>query len=235
MAIILIVEDDFLIAAQLKKQIEKSGHICCGHAAGYKEAVELFEKEKPELVLLDIRLRGKKNGIDLARFINAHYRIPFIYISSHFEKSILEKAKNTSPAGYLTKPYNPDTLNTTVEICLFNYLQREKNLDKIEVSEGKKKHLLCPAEIYFIEADHVYARVVLSDKSVLIRKSLNQVLEKLSDNMFIRVHKSFVVNITRIQKVNGTHICVMGNKIPIGRTFRKDVLGIIGARAIQTL
>lgn len=235
MAKILIVEDEVLVAGQLKKYLERSGHACSGHATSYEEAVELLGKEKPDLVLLDIRLYGNKTGIHLAKFMNDHYGIPFIYLTSHFEKSTLEEAKNTRPAGYLTKPYQPDTLSTTIEICLFNHSQPLERSEKIEISEGKRRHLFLAREIYFMEADHVYTRIVLEDRSILIRNSLNEIVETLANDLFMRVHKSFVVNIAHIDQVSATYILAKGHKIPIGRTFRNDVVEIIRSRRKKDL
>lgn len=227
MAKILIVEDEVLIAGQLKKYLEQSGHSCCGHATSYEEAYDVLRNEKPELVLLDIRLYGERSGIELAQLINREFKIPFIYLTSHFEKSTLQEAKSTRPAGYLTKPYQVETLSTTIEIGLFNHLSHTVNREPVEIQEGKKTHHFQAEEIFFMEADHVYTRVILHDREVLIRKSLNDISASLAGDNFLRVHRSFLVNIKHIEQVGSTHIVINGKKIPIGKTFREDVLKVI--------
>ena len=224
MAKILIVEDEVLVAEQLRKYIERIGHTCCGHATSYEEATELLMNEKPDLALLDIRLFGDRSGIEVAQLINEKNKIPFIFLSSHFEKSTLEKARNTRPAGYLTKPYNSETLSTTIEICLYNYSNRTASFsEKVEIIEGKKKHILSAEQIFFFAAEHVYTRLVTDNKEILIRKSLNDIMESLPSNIFLRVHRGFVVNMNHIKQVNTSQIIVGDHKIPIGTTFKEDV------------
>jgi DNA-binding LytR/AlgR family response regulator len=230
MASILIVEDEVLIANQLKNYLVQAGHTCCGHATSYEEAVDILASEDPDLVLLDIRLYGERTGIDLAHYINTNSSIPFIYLTSHFEKSTLEDAKATRPAGFLTKPYQAETLITTIEICLFNFRHPADKSERIEISEGKKTHLFYPEEILFMESEHVYTRIVLDDRSVLIRKGLNEIGELLINKLFIRVHKSFIVNLAHIRQVSATTILVKDIKIPIGKTFKSDVHNIINSR-----
>ena len=230
MARILIVEDEVLVAGQLRKYIEQIGHRCCGHATSYDEAVELLANEKPELVLLDIRLYGERSGIEVAQLINEKNKIPFIFLTSHFEKSTLEKARSTRPAGYLTKPYQAETLSTTIEICLYNHTGRITSVsEKIELTEGKKTHVLSSEQILFLTADHVYTRVVMENGEILLRKSLNDVMESLPTTIFLRVHRGFIVNLKHIKQVSALHIMVGEHKIPIGKTFREDVMRVVGS------
>jgi two-component system, LytTR family, response regulator LytT len=226
MAEILIVEDEVLIAEQLKKYILEAGHTCCGHATSFEEAVSILNNTNPQIVLLDIKLYGNQTGIDLAHHINSHYHIPFIFLTSLFEKTILEEVKGTHPAGYITKPFQAQTLITTIEICLFNHLQKLDEVP-IEIKEGKKIHLFRNGDIILMETDHVYTRIYLSDRVVLIRKSLNEITLKLSGNNFLRVHRSFLVNIRHVVQIFSSYIIVHGKKIPIGKTFKEDVMKVI--------
>ena len=218
-----------LVAGQLRKYIEQTGHRCCGHATSYDEAVELLANKKPELVLLDIRLYGERSGIEVAQFINEKNKIPFIFLTSHFEKSTLEEARSTRPAGYLTKPYQVETLSTTIEICLYNHSGRINNIAEIEILEGKKIHTFSSEQIFFLTAEHVYTRVVMENKEIVLRKSLNDIMESLPSTIFLRVHRSFIVNVKHIKQVSASYIIVNGHKIPIGKTFREDVMHVIGS------
>src|ERR1700761_8989113 len=100
---ILIVEDESLVAFDLKLILTKAGYKVCGIADSVKEALEIIEEQTPELVLLDIFLKGPLTGIDLAKRLT-DMNIAFVYLSANFQESILEKAKTTQPYGFLVKP-----------------------------------------------------------------------------------------------------------------------------------
>lgn len=93
MAKVLIVEDNFIIADDLSNILEDLGYEITGIAASYYEAIELIEKSKPDLCLLDITIRGEKDGIELAETIQEKYGFPYLYITSHSDKSTVERAK----------------------------------------------------------------------------------------------------------------------------------------------
>ena len=112
---------------------------------------------------------------------------------------MLEEAKSTRPVGYLTKPYQTETLITTIEICLFNHLPLSEKPKLVEIPEGKKIHRFKTEEILFMESDHVYTRVMLNKNEILIRKSLNDISASLTEDTFLRVHRSFLVNLRHIR------------------------------------
>jgi two-component SAPR family response regulator len=94
---ILIVEDELIIAEDISNMLQKMGYDVIGIAMDFDEAVTILENNKPDLILLDINLNGKSDGIDLANVINGKCKIPFIYITSYSDASTLERAKNTNP------------------------------------------------------------------------------------------------------------------------------------------
>ena len=102
---ILIVEDEFIVGNALRLAVEQAGYSVTGIVASVEEANENLQKQKPDLVLLDIRLEGKSSGIDLARKLRAE-NIPFIYLSANSSQKILEEAKMTEPYGFLVRPYH---------------------------------------------------------------------------------------------------------------------------------
>jgi DNA-binding response OmpR family regulator len=97
---ILIVEDEFIVANALRLTVEQAGYRVNGIAASAEEADEQLQKQKPDLVLLDIRLEGKRSGIDLARKLRAE-NVPFIYLSANSSQNVLEEAKKTEPYGFI--------------------------------------------------------------------------------------------------------------------------------------
>src|SRR5690554_3184123 len=101
---ILIVEDEFAVANDLRQILEKAGYRVIGIAFTVAKAIELKNQQKPDLVLLDIILKGEQTGIDLARLLGEEH-IPFIYVSANTNASILEEVKTTQPYGFIVKPF----------------------------------------------------------------------------------------------------------------------------------
>ena len=115
---ILIVEDEFVVANALRLTLMQAGYSVSGIAASAEEADEQLQKQKPDLVLLDIQLNGKRSGIDLARKLTES-NTAFIYLSANSSQKILEEAKKTEPFGFLVKPFREKDLLVAVDIALY--------------------------------------------------------------------------------------------------------------------
>jgi len=115
---VLIVEDEFIVANDLRLILTKAGYSVTGIASSVEEAEELLQKQKPDLVILDIRLNGKRSGIDLARELRKE-NIAFIYLSANSNQQVLEKAKTTEPYGFLVKPFREKDLLVTLDIAWY--------------------------------------------------------------------------------------------------------------------
>jgi DNA-binding NtrC family response regulator len=122
---ILIVEDEFIVANDLRMILEKAGHQICGIAPSYARALELVTAKQPKWVLLDIFLKGDKTGIDLGAEL-LKMKIPFIYISANTNQTVLEAAKATQPYGFLVKPFREKDLLVMLDIANYNYQQSLK-------------------------------------------------------------------------------------------------------------
>jgi|JI10StandDraft_1071094.scaffolds.fasta_scaffold06116_15 DNA-binding NarL/FixJ family response regulator len=137
---VLIVEDEPLIAENIAMYLNNNDYEVAGIAYDYEEGLLKLNVTKPDIVLLDINLDGKQDGIDLAGYIHQKLGIPFVFLSSYSDKNTLDRAKQVQPSGYLVKPFHEKTLLTTLEISLanfagFNNLKNvDLNLDKINLS-----------------------------------------------------------------------------------------------------
>jgi DNA-binding NarL/FixJ family response regulator len=124
---ILIVEDEPLIAEDIQGYLEESGFSVTGIANSGMEALDLLAIQLPDALLLDINLGAPPDGIELATIIRNRYDVPFVFLTSHADKSTLERAKKTFPAGYLLKPFDGLDLMTSLEVALFNHFNNKKN------------------------------------------------------------------------------------------------------------
>jgi transcriptional regulator with GAF, ATPase, and Fis domain len=117
---ILIVEDEFVVANDLRLILQKSGYEVCGIADSYDEAMEIVEQYNPGLVLLDIYLKGGKTGIDLAKLL-AEKNIAFVYLSANSNQKVMEAAKATQPYGFLVKPFREKDVLVTLDIAHYRH------------------------------------------------------------------------------------------------------------------
>ena len=135
---ILIVEDEVFIAQDLKACLEKEGFCITGIAYDHAEALSELNKGGIDLVLLDINLEGKQEGITIAESINEQHQIPFLFITSYANSSIVERAKHTKPMGYLVKPYKREDVVAAIRISLYNFAHFSDGFQwkKIEANIG---------------------------------------------------------------------------------------------------
>lgn len=241
---ILVVEDNLVVSDNIKFMLSKMTYELVESVVDYESAVYVLEREKIQLVLIDILLASTKTGIELGAYIRKNYQIPFIFITSNSDKSTVASAKLVNPNGYLVKPFEAQDLFTAIEIALFNYNEQHQNLQKkhtkLQASQGldlpksiltdsifiKKQHIFhrIPfVEIQFIKSDNVYLEVYTTNTKFLVRSTLKDYLTKLPNHIFYRAHKSFIVNIEHIQALNVKDVIVANRSIPISKEF-KDFL-----------
>ncbi len=169
---LLIVEDEFVIAQDLRNIITNLGYAVMGHAKTAKDALSKIEKETPDLVLLDIRIIGEETGIDLARKIEKKYNIPYLYVTSFSDADTLEQMNSTNPLGYILKPFDERDIRVALEIS-FAKLQRPqsdspKNSSNSVGNHSKKKHQIIGESNVVLEALKKVQQVAKTDVTVLI-------------------------------------------------------------------
>lgn len=125
---ILVVEDEALIAMDIKSILEELGHEVVVHNA-VDAAIAYLKIANPVLVLIDINLHKDKDGIELGRYLLEKNSIPYLYLTSYSDKMTLDRVKETRPAGYIVKPFKPADLISNVAIVLNNY--KHKNIDLV--------------------------------------------------------------------------------------------------------
>src|SRR5689334_9029196 len=118
---IFIVEDERIVAEDLKMMLERLGFKVVGSAARGDEAIEKMEATKPQLVLMDIRIQGSLDGIDVAEHVVTQFDIPVIYLTAYADEITVDRAKGTLPAGYILKPFEERSLKTTIDLALYRH------------------------------------------------------------------------------------------------------------------
>ena len=237
-----IVEDELVIARTILSTLNELGYSHCGPAINYTEAMEMLDNNKPDLLLLDIQLSGKKDGIDLAQKINELYQIPFIFLTANSDAETIDRAKKVKPHAYIVKPFTKEELFAAIEIAFSNFTGNRSNAksehaasyrikDYMFVRDGYVFRKIFFNELLYLESDANYVILHLkSQKKVMVRSTLNDFIEQTDQKIFIRVHRSYSVNINMIDDVFPTEISVTGIKIPIGKSFREELFKALGIK-----
>ncbi len=130
---VLIVEDETIVAADLALKLEQLGFEVVGTAAKGEEAVESAYRLKPEVVLMDIRLKGAMDGIEAAEAIQCRHNAPVvIYMTAYSDDATLERAKLTEPYGYILKPFEERELLAAIKMALYKRQRDQQQLDQLE-------------------------------------------------------------------------------------------------------
>jgi len=228
---IYIVEDEPLIADTIAHVLDKEGYTVCGITDNAKEALYDIEELQPDLILLDINIIGDITGIMLAEKINEKFDIPFIFLTSLSDKDTLNKVKQSNPSGFLSKPFNEAGLRSNIEIALFKHqqIQEEKNLINNTFFIKNKGELIKidKTAIQYLEAYDNYAKLICEKKEYLLSFTLKTMCEKLTDKNFIRIHRSYLININKIDSLFEGYVFINHKKLPIGKSYKKDLMDSI--------
>lgn len=150
---ILIAEDEFIIAMDIKKILEKLGYEVTSFVGKGADAISKAEIEKPDLILMDIMLSGSISGIEAAEIIKNQFHIPIVYLTALTDDETLHKAKVTEPGAYLLKPFDQRGLHSAIEIALYkNKMETQlklktKELEEEKIRTDKLLHHILPGEI----------------------------------------------------------------------------------------
>lgn len=123
---ILVVEDEVIVADDIRRSLQNMGYDVTSIASSGEIAIKQVEENTPDLVLMDIMLQGKMDGIEAASQIKSRFGIPVVYLTAYSDETIMERAKITEPFGYLVKPFRDREVQINIEIALYkNKIERE--------------------------------------------------------------------------------------------------------------
>ncbi|MBK7268822.1 MAG: response regulator [Flavobacteriales bacterium] len=239
---VLIVEDEALVRRDLQRSLEELGYEVEGFTDRGEEAVNMAWELRPDIVLMDIMLKGDLSGIDAAKEIRQTTGVPVIFLTAYSEDSTLNRAKVAEPFGYLVKPFNVHALHSLIEMAVYKggreaEIVREKaelvramapgeKNDYLYVKNRDRATRLAISDIHHVEAMKDYAAFHVRDKRYVVHGSMQSFEELLPARDFMRVHRSYIVRLDKIQSIENGHITVEHGRapIPIGQTYLRKLL-----------
>lgn len=235
---ILVVEDEPMIAESLSEMLELLGHEVLAVAESGEEAVmQLLEKE-PDLLLLDIQLKGKMDGVELASLIKQKYNIPFVFTTAFADEATISRAKAEGPFGYIVKPYGVKDIMAAIEVAMSNYrlFQEMQGSDPVApmllnehlyIKVEQRLVKIQQSDILYAEAKGDYVLIKTLNDSFIIYSTLKKVVDKISAPNFLQVHRSYFINLDHIDDIEETTISISGKLIPVSRANRTELLSRI--------
>ena len=234
---ILIVEDEMIIAANISLQLSSLGYEVTGIIPRGEEAIIHFKENKPDIVLLDIQLKGDIDGIETAEIMQKSYNVPIIYLTANADDTHFNRAKKTNPYAFISKPFKKLDLQRAIELTVKRIetegkpkVKLQEDLspfilsDSIFVKHHEKMVRVDIKDIFYIEAERNYCRIHSKLKEYLLVMTLKDLDEKLPNKHFIRVHRSFIVNLSQIDEVARSHIVIGKKAIPVSKALKEELL-----------
>jgi len=227
---ILVVEDERLIARDIQLQLEQAGYEITGLARNYEEAMQLYQETLPDLLLLDIKIEGERDGVDLARTISSFSQVPIIFLTGNEEQETINRAKKTLPVAFILKPFRAKEFITNVDLAVSNFVRSQRlhnpNIsDSVFLPSKDKGHVRVPIrEILYIRGEGAYVYIHTRDgESYSIATHLGVFLRQISQRDFARVSKSHIINIQHLSKINQQSVWVDDSQFDIGDKYRKEL------------
>jgi DNA-binding LytR/AlgR family response regulator len=246
---ILIVEDEMLIGAKISMQLTNLGYEVTGILPRGEEAIIHVEENKPDIILLDIHLKGKLDGIETALQIKKIADIPIIFLTANSDEATFNRAKISKPQAFISKPYKQLDLQRAIELTISRMAENETASqsdeiieettgddrpfilsDRIFVRHREKMIKIIVADILYIEADRNYSRIFTKNKEYLLCITLKTIEEKLPGRLFLRSHRSYIINLAHIDEVADGHVIIAQKAIPLSGGLKEQLL-----QRIQTL
>lgn len=232
---ILIVEDEPSIAEGLEEIIAVLGYQCSGKADSGEAFLKAIDQEEPDLVLLDINLKGSLTGIDLARLIRRKYELPFVFTTAFADNDTLEQAKEESPYGYVIKPYGINDIKVAVQLAMAQFQKQGRDQEADQVKRKSSDPYLylkvdgrlikvAEEEILYVEAKGDYMLFKTAQKGHVVHSTMKKVNATLDNERFFPCHRSFLVNLSRIEDIEDGTLLIGQKVIPVSRGKRQELL-----------
>jgi two-component system, response regulator PdtaR len=248
---ILLIEDEAVLALDLSDLLQAEGYVVVGIASNGPQALALYQAHPVDLVLCDIRIQGPWDGIETVMRLGTGRAVPVIYLSAFSDPAMRERAVRTLPAAYLLKPVTLDSLRVAIELALYTASSRTATAGSTAAAGGvggagaepvlrlgetifirhNYRFVRVPlADILLLQADNNHTLVVTETQKYALRLTLGHLLDRLVSSQLVRVHRSYAVNLGRVNSFTEQELTVTDQTVPISRHYREGFLRCFAAQ-----
>lgn len=241
---IFIVEDESIVAKDIQNSLIKLGYNVVGFANNGLDAIEKIKELMPDLILMDIMIKGNLTGIEVSEKIKEDVNIPVIFLTAYADEGTFSRAKITEPYGYILKPFKEIDLHSSIEMAVYKHQKdaallkerdflyslvenkEEKNRDILFVKANGRLVRVYLKDIYYVEASKDYVTIVTEATRYTIHATMKEIDKKLGNTDFVRVHRSYIARMDKIQSIDSLSVILDNEKkhIPVGGVYREDLM-----------
>lgn len=226
---IYIVEDFGVTRATLISILKRSGYTIAGTALTAENAWLELKNSEVNLALIDINLKGTKDGLWLAEKLRKYTSIKIIILTAFGNQEVLDQIYRLQPEGYIMKPFNNPTLLSMIALAL---QARDQNNKQISANQETSIVLKCThgltrlnvSEICFFKSNNNYVEIHTENECLRSRNKLGAIEELIPINFFFRIHRRFLVNGQKIKILNSDRVMIGNQELPLSKTFDRDLL-----------
>jgi len=236
---ILVVEDEMIIASEISLQLTELGYGVTGILTRGEEVLNHLKENKPDIIILDVRLKGKMDGIETAALVEQHFQVPIIYLTANADDATFNRAKTTRPAAFISKPFKKLDLQRAIELTISRMAGQDAGgastinpgdeptfvlSDRIFIRHKEKMIKIMTADILYVEAEGNYSRIVTTNKEYLLSFTLKTMEDKLPADLFMRTHRSWLVNLRQVEAVGEDFVMIANKEIPLSENMKANLL-----------
>ncbi len=237
---ILMVEDDMIIAADISMHLTKLGYEVTGINTRGEDALNTLGNNRPDIILMDIILSGKMNGIETAHIILEKFQIPVIFLTSNSDDATFQQAIKAKPYAFISKPFQKSDLERTIKLALQRIAVEQESAtvndssqdhvsamdDRLFIRHNNQLVKVLLTDILYVEADRTYCKLHTEKLTYLLSVPLRNIESQLPSSLFIRVHRSFVVNLKKVDTISEYHefLIIQSHQVPIARRSKEEVI-----------
>jgi two-component system, LytTR family, response regulator LytT len=218
---ILIVEDEILIAEDLKDKLLSFGYAEIEMAHNKTDAITAVREFNPDVVLLDVRMENEKDGIEIGQHIAEQFQKPFIYITAHSDVNLIKEILKTGPSGFITKPVKKSDLFAAINMVITQI--KSSSDSALKIKDGYSTLVIHPDSIQYIESEGNYVNIYTDEKKHVSRQSLDSVISELNTKVFFRIHRSYLVNVSRITRFSKKEVVIDNTTLPVSRSLGEEL------------
>lgn len=241
---IFIVEDESIVAKDIQHSLTKLGYNVVGIANNGNDAIDKITELAPDLVLMDIMIKGPLTGIEVTEKIKEKMNVPVIFLTAYADEGTLSRAKVMEPYGYILKPFKEIDLHSTIEMAVYKHQKdaalmkerdflyslvenkEERSRDIIFVKSNNRIVKINLKDVYYIETVKDYMAINTATLKYMVHISMRDFEQRLDDREFVRIHRQYIARIDKIQSIDTQNVVLENHLkvIPIGGMYKDDLM-----------